>query len=73
MLPIFGYNFDFYGLDACDGTYCYNSVPSVSMFKALQDNKDKNIKYNQTLTDYFAKATRNNNPVIVQLKVKDAL
>ncbi|MES2426895.1 MAG: 6-bladed beta-propeller [Bacteroidota bacterium] len=73
MLPIFGYSFDFYGLDACDGTYCYNSVSSVEMLKAMQDNKGKNIKYNQTLSDYFAKATKNNNPVIVQLKVKDAL
>jgi hypothetical protein len=73
MLPIFGYNFDFYGLDACDGTYSYNSVSSVELLKAKEDNKDKNIKYNQTLTDFFAKATKISNPVLVQLKLKGAL
>ncbi|WP_449438728.1 hypothetical protein [Pedobacter steynii] len=61
------------GFVASDGKYVYSSFPSVVMFQAHETNQDKNIKYNAVLADYFAKGSMENNPVLVQIKLKDDL
>jgi hypothetical protein len=73
FLPIYGGDFDNQGIQAFDGEYAYTSIPSITMFKANDDNKDKKVKYNPVLADYFSKGTKRDNPVIVQFKVKDNL
>jgi hypothetical protein len=61
------------GFVASDGKYVYSSFPSVVMFQAHETNQDKNIKYNQVLNEYFSKGKKENNPVLVQIKLKDQL
>ena len=61
------------GFVASDGKYVYSSFSSIAMFNAYEDNKDKNIKYNKVLADYFSKGKNVDNPVIVQIKLKDQL
>ncbi len=53
-----------------DGSYLYTSVSSLSMFLSLDQNMEKNIKYEKTLANYFKTQSRKNNPVIVQLELK---
>lgn len=75
-LPIYeknSANFENNGLVACDGKYIYTSISSLGMFKAKDLNKTAQIKYNEPLTLYFQKSTRKDNPVLVQLKLKDEL
>jgi hypothetical protein len=77
FLPIYdeiGSSFENYGISACDGEYLYTSLSSLCVFKAKEDNvADKKLKYNAVLTDYFAKSTKDSNPVILQLKIKSDL
>jgi hypothetical protein len=68
FLPIYGG--EIYGFD---GEYAYTSISSLAMFRVDAENKDKNVKYNPALTNYFTKGTKKDNPVIVQFKVKDKL
>ncbi|NRF40945.1 6-bladed beta-propeller [Pedobacter foliorum] len=61
------------GFVASDGKYLYSSFSSVYMFQTHEENKDKNVKYNRVLIDYFGKGSGENNPVLVQIKLKDDL
>ncbi|MES2810364.1 MAG: 6-bladed beta-propeller [Bacteroidota bacterium] len=65
--------FDFKGITACDGQNIYTSASSLAMFRAYQENEDKNIKYNGVLTDYFKNRNKKDNEVIIQLKLKPNL
>jgi hypothetical protein len=61
------------GFSYCDGKNVYVGISSLGMFTANNDNKDKHIKYNTVLANYFTKGNIKNNPVILQLKLKDKL
>lgn len=50
--------------------YFYGNVPSLQMFAAKENTKDKNPKYPPVLENYFKKEDRKSNPVIVQMKLK---
>ncbi|NRF40944.1 6-bladed beta-propeller [Pedobacter foliorum] len=60
-------------LTACDGEFVYTSFSSAVMFDAHEENKDKNIKYNTILSDYFTQRNKTDNPVILQFKLKEKL
>ena len=53
-----------------DGGYFYSSVPSLQMFAAKENTKDKNPKYPPVLENYFKTESRKSNPVIVQMKLR---
>ncbi|RYE37745.1 MAG: hypothetical protein EOP48_28225 [Sphingobacteriales bacterium] len=61
------------GFVASDGEYVYSSFPSMTMFNAHEENKGKNISYNKVLADYFSNGKNVDNPVIVQIKLKNQL
>ncbi|WP_214225571.1 6-bladed beta-propeller [Pedobacter sp. B4-66] len=61
------------GFVAGDGKYLYSTFSSIDMFQIHEDNKDKNVKYNRVLIDYFGKGSGEDNPVLVQIKLKDNL
>jgi hypothetical protein len=74
FLPIYdkvSSNFDNVGLASCDGTFVYTSLSSLCLFKANEENKDNNVKL--PLAVYFTKGSTKDNPVILQLKLKDGL
>ncbi|HEX8019273.1 6-bladed beta-propeller [Mucilaginibacter sp.] len=76
FLPIYdkvSSNFDNVGLAPCDGTFVYTSLSSLCLFKANEENKDKNVKLPVGLAIYFTKGSTKDNPVILQLKLKDSL
>jgi len=60
-------------LAACDGKYVYTSFPSLQMFDAHQDNSGRVVNYNPVLGNYFKKGSKTDNPVILQVKLKDDL
>ncbi|RZK46795.1 MAG: hypothetical protein EOO94_02015 [Pedobacter sp.] len=60
-------------LAACDGESIYTSFPSVNMFDAHNENSDKAVKYTTALQTYFTKGSKTDNPVILQIKLKDNL
>jgi hypothetical protein len=60
-------------LAACDGKFIYTSFSSLQMFDAHKDNSGKGIKYSPALENYFSKGSKTNNPVILQIKLKDNL
>jgi len=76
MLPVFddlANAFMNNGIAACDGKYIYTDLSSLCMFKSHDENAEQKIKYNDVLADYFKKSTKKDNPVILQLKLKDQL
>jgi hypothetical protein len=62
--------FSFTGIHTTDGGYFYSSVSSADMFNAKSINSNRNLKYPGAINAYFNKGSKNDNPVIVQLKVK---
>nr|WP_184547876.1 6-bladed beta-propeller [Mucilaginibacter sp. FT3.2]MBB6232784.1 hypothetical protein [Mucilaginibacter sp. FT3.2] len=73
FLPIYDKMSSNVGLAHCDGTFLYTSLSSLCLFKANEENKGKKIKWPEALATYFAKGSKKNNPVILQLKLKDNL
>ena len=76
FMPIYdqvSWTFNNSGILACSGGCLYTSVSGVGMFKAYEDNADKKVKYPPALAEYFTKGTMKDNPVILQLKLKDEL
>lgn len=65
--------YSYTGFVASDGKNLYSSFPSIIMFEAHAANQNKGIKYNQVLNDYFSKGKKEDNPVLVQIKLKDEL
>lgn len=55
------------------GVSIYTSLSSLCMFKAKEEVSDKGIKFSNSLKTYFKKGSPKNNPVIVQLKLKNDL
>ncbi|WP_167017129.1 6-bladed beta-propeller [Chitinophaga sp. Cy-1792] len=73
-LPLYDENeFIHFGLNYCDGTHIYTWLTSHSMFDAYKNNQEKHIKYNDELSAYFSKSGKDDNPVIVRLKLKNEL
>jgi len=75
-LPIIdeaGYSSDNKKIIACTGKYLYTSISSLAMFKANENSADKNVKYTPELTEYFKKSSRRDNPVIIEMKLKNEL
>jgi len=60
-------------LAACDGKLVYTSFPSLQMFDAHKENSGKGVKYSPALENYFSKGNKTDNPVILQIKLKDNL
>jgi hypothetical protein len=65
--------YSYTGFVASDGKSLYSSFASIIMFQAHEANQDKGIKYNPVLNDYFSKGKKEDNPVIVQIKLKNDL
>jgi hypothetical protein len=61
------------GLASRDGTFVYTSLSSLCLFKANEENKDNNVKLPVGLAVYFTKGSTKDNPVILQLTLKDGL
>jgi hypothetical protein len=70
LIESLGYSFGSV-LIASDGEHLYASVSSLSMFKAHEDSADKKVKYPADLDEYFKKRNRRDNPVIIQMKLKN--
>lgn len=68
FLPIFDYPFASNGFIAEDDHFLYNHISSLRMFSEMERTKDKNPDYNSVLKTYFDKGTKQDNPVLVQLK-----
>jgi len=66
-------NFNNIGLAYCDGNAVYTSVSSLMMFKSKMENKELKVVFPPELETYFKKGSAKNNPVIVQLKLKEEL
>ncbi|WP_457126435.1 6-bladed beta-propeller [Mucilaginibacter sp. HD30] len=76
FMPIYdqvGWTFNDRGILACTGGSLYTSVSGVGMFKAYEGNADKKVTYPPVLAEYFKKGSMKDNPVILQLKLKDQL
>ncbi|MFD2873337.1 6-bladed beta-propeller [Mucilaginibacter ximonensis] len=78
FLPIYdnsnwGSSFNFNGLLACTDGYIYTSSSSLGMFQYHEKYADQKVKYPPALETYFKKGSRKDNPVIMQLKLKDNL
>lgn len=75
-LPIYdetGWTFNNTGLLACTNGNIYTSVSSLGMFKAYEAAAEQKPQYPSALADYFKKGSRKDNPVILQLKLKNEL
>ena len=55
-----------------DGKCLYASLSSLEMFAYFEQEKAKKIKYPEQIETYFAKGTKKDNPVIIQLKPKQS-
>lgn len=78
FLPIYddsnwGQSFNSSGILACTGGYLYTSASSLGMFQYHEKYADQKAKYPPALDNYFKKGSRRDNPVIMQLKLKDNL
>ncbi|MGF7081126.1 6-bladed beta-propeller [Mucilaginibacter sp. UYCu711] len=78
FLPIYddsngGNTFNNSGILACTGGYLYTSASSLGMFQYREKYADQKAKYPPALDNYFKKGSRKDNPVIMQLKLKDEL
>ena len=73
FLPLSGDRKVTVGFAASDGEHLFTELSSREMFRAQEEHKDKNIKYNPILQQYFSKGTERDNPVILQLRLKDKL
>lgn len=75
-LPIFDSmtsGFENYGIGYCDGINIFTWLTSFKMLEAFNGNKELNPKYDSALSKYFSKATKDSNPVIVRLRLKNEL
>jgi len=78
FLPIYddsnwGVSFNNSGILACADGYIYTSASSLGMFQYREKYADQKAKYPPALDAYFKKGSRKDNPVIMQLKLKDNL
>ncbi|MFB5946614.1 6-bladed beta-propeller [Albibacterium profundi] len=60
-------------VQAADQEHFYTSISSSYMFMEYRENKRRNPVYNDVLTQYFTAGSRNDNPVIIQMKLKEGL
>ncbi|WP_165922841.1 6-bladed beta-propeller [Anseongella ginsenosidimutans] len=58
---------------ACDKGYVYGAVTSPKMYSYHAKNSRRNVDYPSELKEFFLKADRLANPVIIQLKPKKGL
>jgi hypothetical protein len=74
-LPIYTGDPDFenLGLTRDKAGYIYTSLSSLAMFNAEAENRTKQISYPPSLSTYFSTGKKSNNPVIIQIKVKENL
>lgn len=61
------------GIQYDDGTYLYSSTSSASMFQSRDNNKVREPKYTPEVKQFLEKATRTDNPIIIQLKLKNKI
>ena len=61
------------GVQYCDGEYLYTSLSSNYMFQSRDNNASREPQYPPALKQYFEKGTRTDNPVIIQLKLKNKI
>lgn len=78
FLPIYddsnwGNTFNYTGILACDDGYLYTSASSLGMFQYREKYADQKANYPPALDTYFKKGSRKDNPVIMQLKLKNNL
>lgn len=78
FLPIYddsnwGTSFNNSGILASEDGYIYTSASSLGMFQYHEKYADQKAKYPPALDTYFKKGSRKDNPVIMQLKLKENL
>jgi len=61
------------GIQYADDSYLYSSASSASMFQSNENNKVRSPQYAPAMQQYFEKGTRTDNPVIIQLKLKNKI
>lgn len=61
------------GIQYCDDTYLYSSISSSIMFQTRDNTQSRSPQYSPQLKEYFEKGNRTNNPVIIQLKIKNKI
>lgn len=61
------------GLFACDGTYVFSSMSAYDFLEAYNSNADKKIIYSKEISTYLNKAEKKDNPVLVQIRIKNEL
>ncbi|GAB3426665.1 hypothetical protein GCM10027516_30880 [Niabella aquatica] len=61
------------GIQYADDSYLYSSASSSSMFQSNENNKPRDPQYTPVIKQYFEKGTRTDNPVIIQLKLKNKI
>lgn len=66
-------DFSFGGIHTTDGRYFYSSVSSADMFNARNINSKRELRYPGPISTFFSKGSKNDNPVIVQLKTKSSM
>lgn len=64
-LPVLGWT-----IQASDKDHIYTSVSSASMFQNKSSNEKRDPKYGPVLEKYFSEGSREDNPVIIELKPK---
>src|SRR5690606_7632292 len=57
----------------CDDSYLYSSTSSSSMFQSKERNQAKALQYQPAVKQYFEKGNPTDNPVIIQLKLKNKI
>jgi hypothetical protein len=61
------------GIQYADENHLYSSASSSSMFQSKDNNQARNPEYKPAIKQYFEKGTRTDNPVIIQLKLKNKI
>jgi hypothetical protein len=71
-LPLMAYYRYSRGFLGCDGKSMFMQLSSNVMFTEMENNKDKGVTYSPSLQQYF-KGSNRDNPVILQVTLKDNL
>jgi len=61
------------GIQYCDNEYLYTSISSSTMFQTRDNTQRRSPQYTPEIKEYFDKGDRTDNPVIIQLKLKNKI
>lgn len=67
-LPVMGFSIQY-----SDDTYIYSSTSASNMLQSKENNQQREPKYTPEIKQYLDNAKRSDNPVIIQLKLKNKI